>query len=250
MPIVTSVTSLDIKNANSHKNYEYNSFLIKILRPLSYFPSSVFVNLGFSATQVTLLNYIVVLVSLATLIFFDKNFLFISALLLILWQLLDIVDGNIARFLKQTSNLGGFLDHMLGIFLLISLYPIIGLKLILNNDLLNFLFLENNLIIFISCFTSILSLLFRLTGFYVHNIFKNSPIDDYKYDNLSSLKKNNFSQKIIFFLRNAEMLGGYQILFFLFFCIINFLDLFILIYFFINLGALLFIFYKLIRKEI
>ena len=50
----------DIKSACSSKENDYNSFLIGILRPISYYPTKIFINLGFTPNGITYLNYILV----------------------------------------------------------------------------------------------------------------------------------------------------------------------------------------------
>ena len=133
----------------------------------------------------------------------------------IFWQLLDIIDGNIARYQKKNSKKGAFIDHMLGIILLSILYPTLGLRCF-NAEVNFFLVFNQNLILILSFFTSIFALLSRLSMFYIEDIFSENILKRFKYDNLGKLE-SFFKNKIYIIARNIEMLVVYNFLFCCFF---------------------------------
>ena len=47
------------------------------------------------------------------MLFIDRNLIILAALLLQVGQILDSMDGNLARYRKQTTLRGGFLDRIL-----------------------------------------------------------------------------------------------------------------------------------------
>jgi phosphatidylglycerophosphate synthase len=237
----------DIKLACNKKENDYNSFLIGILRPFSYYPTKIFVGLGFSPNGITYLNYVVVILAMYLFLTINEGLIYFAVLLLFLWQLLDIIDGNIARYQKKTSKKGAFIDHMLGIILLSILYPVLGFRCL--NDEVTLFILDEKSILILSFLTSILAILSRLTMFYVEDIFSKNVLKRFKYDNLGKLEKNFFTNKILIIARNIEMLGGLQLFILLFFSLIFKIEIFIFLYFIINFFIFFLIYLKPILKN-
>lgn len=74
-----------------------------VIRPLGDCCTLPFIKLGISATTVTKISGIFVILAF---IFFMINNVWLGFLFLFIWDVLDAVDGNIARFTDTTSNLG------------------------------------------------------------------------------------------------------------------------------------------------
>ena len=87
-------------------------------RRISIYFTKIFLKIGISANQATLLSLISALFGGLFLIFATNIlYLFISALFLILCLVLDRVDGETARYSKSSSKLGAHFDSMVGTFL-------------------------------------------------------------------------------------------------------------------------------------
>ena len=101
----------------------------KIIRPLSCYPTFIFLKLGITANQVTLLNLFIGLTGCALLGLGTYKAIFMGAILININYLLDRVDGNIARATGRSTKLGEMIDSF-GDFLLDMLIPIsIGIGL-------------------------------------------------------------------------------------------------------------------------
>jgi hypothetical protein len=86
-------------------------------RRISIYFTKIFLKIGISANQATLLSLISALFGGLFLIFATNIlYLFISALFFILCLVLDRVDGEIARYNKSTSKFGKHFDFMVGTF--------------------------------------------------------------------------------------------------------------------------------------
>lgn len=87
-----------------------------IVRRLSFYLAPVFIRLGFSANQITLLGGGVLLVGLGSLVLTTSySVIVFGALLINLWYVLDFVDGVVARYNDTESELGAFVDWFIGI---------------------------------------------------------------------------------------------------------------------------------------
>jgi phosphatidylglycerophosphate synthase len=83
-----------------------------IVRPLSFYPTAVFMNIGLTANQTTWISLIVLLVGCFLLAVGNYLTALAGAALLNIWLVLDFVDGNIARYEKTCSRYGEFIDAM------------------------------------------------------------------------------------------------------------------------------------------
>jgi phosphatidylglycerophosphate synthase len=89
-----------------------------VVRPISYRITPLFINLGFSANAVTVLEFLLIICGLAFIIsgaVYRYN-LIAGALIINLAGILDRIDGNIARFHNRCSKFGEMFDFTVGIF--------------------------------------------------------------------------------------------------------------------------------------
>lgn len=84
----------------------------KIARRISIYITIIFLRLGLSANFATGLFLLCGICGSLILILGTKSALFISALVFQLWYVLDHVDGEIARYKKQTSLTGIYFDNI------------------------------------------------------------------------------------------------------------------------------------------
>lgn len=82
-------------------------------RPLSFVVAPIFIYLGLSANQVTLLNVGVLAGALCIFVLGGQAAMIAAALLLFLFTVLDYVDGNIARYHGTSSVYGKMVDGAL-----------------------------------------------------------------------------------------------------------------------------------------
>lgn len=114
------ITAADIRRSYSSEKALSDKlahlWLYLVLRPISFHLTPIFINLGIGANGTTLLGLILLICGLTFILlgaFSPINFI-IGAVLVNFWYLFDAIDGNIARFLGQTSKLGVLLDWMVG----------------------------------------------------------------------------------------------------------------------------------------
>ena len=89
-----------------------------VVRPISYRITPLFINLGFSANAVTILEFLLIICGLAFITSgagYRYN-LIAGALIINLTGILDRIDGNIARFHNRCSKFGEMFDFTVGIF--------------------------------------------------------------------------------------------------------------------------------------
>lgn len=87
-----------------------------IVRPLSFYPTAICMNIGLTANQTTWISLVVLVAGCFLLAVGNYWTAFTGAALLNIWLVLDFVDGNIARYEKACSLYGEFIDA-LGAFL-------------------------------------------------------------------------------------------------------------------------------------
>ena len=106
--------------------YPENVWTAKVIRPLSCYPTWLFLRLKITANQATITSLLVGLGGCATL---ALGYFVVGALLINISYLLDRIDGNIARITGTSSILGRLIDGFTD-FLLDALVPVsIGIGL-------------------------------------------------------------------------------------------------------------------------
>ena len=120
----------DVLNAFPKEKRKGDSFFIGrfISRPISFVLTFLAANIGLSAWFVSILSAVCAL-SGCILFAFDNNVLsWIGVGLVILWSILDCVDGNVARLTKTQSKYGEFMDAESGYIICAFVYIAIGIK--------------------------------------------------------------------------------------------------------------------------
>ena len=99
------------KRAMAHNDY----FAFYVGRPLSYILTIPFLYTKITPNQVTILSILPLLIGFVLMYKGDTTFTYcIGWLFFFFWNLLDGVDGNIARYKKQFSKMGSVYDAMVG----------------------------------------------------------------------------------------------------------------------------------------
>jgi len=153
--------SYDSKKGNSER---YSHFFLYYLYRLVSFPLAwAALRIGLSGNQVTFISFIIVVLLLPIAAFAGAISGYLIAGLMLLFLILDCVDGNIARITGRATYAGSFLDAIVGIlFWRVVVFPAIGLR-ISGGVILSWPVL-------LGLLTSALSLLVRLTSQRAQNL--------------------------------------------------------------------------------
>lgn len=105
------------------------------LRPISFYLTPFFINLGFSANAVTTLGLLHLVAGLVFTVLGAKSsaFFVVGAIFINVWYLYDVIDGNIARFQKKTSKFGFLFDWLMGVVHSVFAPLCLGLGLYLSS---------------------------------------------------------------------------------------------------------------------
>lgn len=239
------ITLEKIRLSNLDKKNGPNSFLVKYLRPLGDYIAYLLLRLKVRPIAVTYANFILVFVAFFVFAFFDPDYRVFAVFLIVIWQLLDIVDGNMARSLNSCSKYGGFVDHICGLFVLAFFQVSVGIGLYLHPEgsldiLADTVGIESNIqpiVLIASALSSIAAVHIRLLHANVQDTFGDKVFHEYEYDFDESIKIGRFA-KWVRIIRNFEYLGGYQIPIMFLATIFDFLEIAVLFYSFLNLSLL------------
>ena len=210
-----------------------------VYRPLSFYLAVPFVRLGFSANGVTLLRFLIAIIGFFLLAVGGYALMVAGSVVLFFSALLDFVDGNIARFRKETSHFGKFLEdvtdtvikaiiplavsiglYMRADYLLISLNNQVPHGLILIIGATASLVISFQAILSYRLHAALLEVESIKTGIKPTSVNSRSP----DYDHPKALQR--FANYTVFFLRREAyfMLGGIML-----FAIFNIMSVFLLI---------------------
>ena len=95
-----------------NKNEKEHWYVRCIMRGISIYPTKLFLKIGISANQTTLLSMIIGIIAGVFLAIGEYWYSITGALLFNLWLLFDLVDGQIARYNGTSSALGSAIDSM------------------------------------------------------------------------------------------------------------------------------------------
>ena len=95
---------------------QFSWFGTRVTRRISIYFTKLFLEIGISANQASLLGLLVLIIAGAFFVFSDARWWFIGLLLLYLSFVVDCVDGEIARYNKSASSTGTYLDGIIGVF--------------------------------------------------------------------------------------------------------------------------------------
>ncbi len=139
-------------------------FAFYIGRPISYVLTLPFLALGMKPNTVSFISFFPSLIGFL-LLGFGKTVAVrsIGVLFFILWNFMDGVDGNIARYTKQTSTLGTLWDAASGYFSMMLIYFAAGVSVIHTaKPAFDILPIEDYIYLVLGGLTSIFTLYSRL----------------------------------------------------------------------------------------
>jgi phosphatidylglycerophosphate synthase len=100
-----------------------NPVLYYVLRPLSFYLTIPCIKMGLSANQVTFIGMGIGIAGCLMLGLGVYWSMIVGAILLILNDVCDVVDGNIARYNNTSSTYGGYLDDVISGEIIPNLVP-------------------------------------------------------------------------------------------------------------------------------
>ena len=110
---VITIADIRRRSAPSQKKWmvDKNNFWASyVIKKISYHPTWLFLKLGLSANQITLMSLIVPCIGCGFLAFGNYIGVIIGAVLANTFVLLDCIDGMVARYNGKASNYGTFLE--------------------------------------------------------------------------------------------------------------------------------------------
>lgn len=210
-------------------------FAFYVGRPLSYLLTVPFVKTNITPNQISYLSIIPLIVGFIIMIFTtDFVVLLLAWFLFFLWNLLDGVDGNLARYREQYSKDGSVVDAMAGYVAMVLTYFGAGIVAAHLND--------SDVYIILGALSGISLIFPRL----VMHKYINTVAQD---ESVSSIKdKSDFNTIKILALNMTSITGIPQVLLLLT-ILTNQWVLFTLVYFTINFLLMIFSLYSLFKKE-
>ncbi|VLC75666.1 WciO [Streptococcus pneumoniae] len=210
-------------------------FAFYVGRPLSYLLTVPFVKTNITPNQISYLSIIPLIVGFIIMIFTtDFVVLLLAWFLFFLWNLLDGVDGNLARYREQYSKDGSVVDAMAGYVAMVLTYFGAGIVAAHLND--------SDIYIILGALSGISLIFSRL----VMHKYINTVAQD---ESVSSIKdKSDFNTIKILALNMTSITGIPQVLLLLT-ILTNQWVLFTLVYFTINFLLMIFSLYSLFKKE-
>lgn len=178
-----------------------------IIRPLGDIFTYPCLKLKISATTITKLSCVfIILMYLAFILGSNNMWYLIAVLFLFIWDVLDAVDGNIARFTDTCSPKGGLWDATVGWLALYFFFSAMGIVAFRENSIIPLDFIPKYLYIVIGAFSGFSLLFPRLVMHKKAGLFGNEKIKEEKdRANYGILKK------IVF---NLTSINGFAMIFF------------------------------------
>ncbi len=223
------------KYASAKQDY----FAFYIGRPLSYWLTIPFLKTSFTPNQVSYISIIPIFLGFLLMTFAQsKSMLILAWFMFFLWNLLDGVDGNLARYRKQFSKDGSVIDAMAGYASMAFTFLSAGIAASNYENLI----IEPKYFIILGALSS-MSLIFpRLV---MHKYINTVGVDD---SSESVKDKKSFGPLKVLALNLTSITGGPQI-FLLIAILTTTLDYLTVIYFVINIAIMLASLHSLLRKK-
>lgn len=229
-------TLAELRLSSREKRQTDDALLVILLRPISDLISLFMIKCSVSANAVTYFNYVLSLISLY-LICLGDFFILMGLVGLIFWQMLDIIDGTIARVTNNLSVVGGCIDHLIGIHVSTLLPFSMGVGIYNSQGLANYvpnlaILSASQVWLVAGGVTGFVFLLLRFSDLYLN---AHLTVDKYSNFRCGSMKTYGVKEMGIFVARQVEYVGGGQILIWISAYLFAVLELTLIFYFFLSL---------------
>lgn len=237
---IHKVTMTPEKRGSAKNDY----FAYYIGRPLSYFLTIPFLYTRITPNQVSVLSIFPIIFGFLFFCFSDCKFgLLIGGGFFFLWNLLDGVDGNIARYKKQYTRLGSVYDAMSGYFAMYFTFFSVGIASSNNIGLLDYFnIVPKDLYTVIGALSGLFIIFPRLVMHKTISSLGTSCDVNFVKD------KSNYGLIRLFLLNLISISGFVQVLM-LVAIIFDAMDVFSLFYFFLNFVVMLFSICNIMKKN-
>lgn len=221
------------------KEEKWNILANNIFRPMSVILTVPLVNTKVKPTTITAYSIVAAILGFFLVAFSRSMELSVLGwFLFFLWDILDGVDGNLARCTNQCSPLGDLWDTTGGYAAMVLIYFSAGIAAAYDTNL--YVFANPIVLCILGGATAIMSIFPRL----VMHKKKSSGIESEVVKEMTN--KQNFSLSKIFALNFISPTGFMQV--FLLICICTHtLNIFIAFYFVVNLGIMILSLKKLLK---
>lgn len=227
------------KRAIAHNDY----FAFYIGRPISYVLTIPFLYLNLMPNTISLLSMIPLIIGFIMSYFAKtKSILIFIWMLFFLWNLLDGVDGNVARFKKQFSKIGSVYDAMSGYLAMVLTFFSVGIAASNFSGVLDSYFFDKDIYIILGALSGIFVIFPRLIMHKTISTLMDSSSAKAVKD------KENFNSIKVLALNLGSVTGGAQVLMLIAF-IFNIMDIYTICYFIFNLLIMVVSIYSVLRKE-
>ena len=234
-----SVKSIEQKTMTEEKKREAKKdiFAFYVGRPLSYILTIPFLKTKMTPNQISILSIVPLIIGTALVTISSNQFvLLLSWLCFFLWNLLDGVDGNVARFKGITSPMGSVVDAMAGYAAMYLSFLTMG---IIASDYSQTLFFTQKAYLILGSLSGVFVLFPRLIMHKAINTVGNKNSERYK-------GRKNFGV-IEMIALNVTSITGFAQLFMLIAILLKLSDLFTLVYFLINLLVMVISIKKIVK---
>jgi phosphatidylglycerophosphate synthase len=182
-----SYTVADLRNAYAASegvDFYSTSFMVKLIRPVSFYFTILFLRIGVTANQTTFLSWIAVVAGCGSYAFVPSELRWVPLALVLTWALLDYIDGNIARVTATQSLYGHFID-VVGAYWFLAFLPFfmgVGLYYQPEYSLVEFFAVDDShlvgdpgFILILGAFAALANTLVRLTAMRMQATFDLDP---------------------------------------------------------------------------
>lgn len=221
-----------------------------VVRPLSFYPTAFFMNIGLTANQTTWISHIVLLAGCLLLAVGNYLTALGGAVLLNIWLVLDFVDGNIARYENACSRYGEFIDA-LGAFLAHLSFFAAGIGFYISRDSLLFSSFEPPTekyaaaILILGSIASLTAIWIRLVYQKLKNTF---PASDFERHDVVSVRDTaSVSAMLLHMGHNLVNLSGLLLPTFLLAAAFRLLDVFLIFVAIANTSILAITLFRVLR---
>lgn len=224
------------------KNAKYDLFAFYVGRPISYVLTVPFIELGIKPNTISFLSFFPSIAGFLMLGFSGSKVVqVIGALMFMLWNFMDGIDGNTARYTEQTSDLGTLWDATSGYLAGSLLYFSVGIS-VMNNpqNTWNILKIPDYYYLILAGLTSILTLFSRLVMHKKMVLFSSDA-----GDNLRDKRTRSWF-KLVYY--NVTSPSSFLDSILVFAVIFNFVRLFVLVYFLIHFFATIYSLMDLLKE--
>ena len=222
------------------KEERYNIFAHCIGRPISILMTLPLIKTKVKPTTITMFSVISAIIGFFIVAFGQTTSLrVVGWFFFLLWNLLDGVDGNLARCTNQCSSLGDLWDTMAGYAAMVFTYFSAGIAAFYDTNTISFL--DSYWFLIIGGATAIASIFPRL----VMHKKKSSNVNSEAVKALSD--KEHFGLKNIIAMNLISPSGFMQVIF-LFSIVSHFLNIYTLFYAVVNFGIMFLSLYSLLKE--